>query len=67
MHNDNPGVLIEYRGHTLTADEFHALVYGVLGLFIGASEEVYRVVLKEPHYFLGGLVLSFLIGRRFRR
>lgn len=65
MHKDTPGALISFRGHTLMADEFHAVVYGLIGL-AAASDEVARTIAKEPHYFLGSLALSVAIGRRFR-
>ena len=66
MHNDTPGALISFRGHTLTADEFHAFVYGLIGL-AAAFDEVSHAVTKEPHYFLGGLAFSVAIGRYFRK
>lgn len=65
MHKNTPGALISYKGHTLTADEFHAVAYGLIGL-AAASDEVSRTIAKEPHYFLGSLALFIAIGRRLR-
>ena len=65
MHNGKPGALISYKGHTLTADEFHAFVFGLIGLG-AAFDEVAHAVTKEPHYFLAGLALSVAIARRLR-
>lgn len=66
MHDNTDGALFSYRGHTLAVDEGHAAVYGLLGLFIGASEEASRTIRREPHYFIGGLVVSWLVGRKLR-
>ena len=63
MHKDTPGALISFRGHTLMADEFHAFVYGLIGL-AAASDEVSHAITKEPHYFVAGLALSVAIARR---
>lgn len=63
MHK-HKGELINFRGHSLSVDEGHALLFGVFGALLGANEEVSRVVAKEPHYFLAGLALSYLFGRR---
>ena len=65
MHKDKPGALISFRGHTLMADEFHAFVFGLIGL-AAASDEVAHAVTKEPHYFLGGLALSVTLARHLR-
>ena len=65
MHKNTPGALISFRGHTLMADEFHAFVYGLVGL-VAASDAVARTIAKEPHYFVAGLALSVAIARRLR-
>lgn len=64
MHKNTSGALISYKGHTLTADEGHALLYGFLGGLVTVSEEVTHAVSKEPHYFLAGLAIAYAIGRR---
>ena len=66
MHGGTDGVLIEFLGHTLTVPEGHAIVYGLLGLIIGASETVSRTISEEFQYFLVSLLLSFAIGRYLR-
>ena len=66
MHKDKPGALISFKNHTLTADEGHALLYGLLAGLIAASKEVTRTIAKEPHYFLVGLAISYAIARRLR-
>ena len=63
MHNDKPGVVISYRGHTLTADEWHSAVYGLVGLLVGAVEEINKPLRREPLYFLAVLLASYAIGR----
>ena len=63
MHNDTPGAVISYRGHTLTADEWHSAMYGLVGLLVGAVEEINKPLRREPLYFLGVAVLSYLLGR----
>lgn len=65
-HSNTPGALISYKGHTLTADEFHAAVCGLLGLVIGASESTSRAIIEEFPYFLASLLVSYAIGRRLR-
>ena len=65
MHDNKPGALISYKGHTLMADEFHAFVYGLVGL-AAVSDVVARTIAKEPHYFVAGLALSVAIARRLR-
>lgn len=66
MHNDTPGVLISYKGHTFTADEGHAVVFGLIGLILGASENISRAILEEFQYFLASLLLSFAVGKWLR-
>ena len=66
MHNDTPGALISYKGHSLSVDEGHALLYGFLGGLVAVSKEVTRTLAKEPHYFLAGLVISVALARRLR-
>ena len=63
MHNDTPGAVISYRGHTLTADEWHSAVYGLVGLLVGAVEEVNKPLRREPHYFIAVLFASYALGR----
>lgn len=63
MHNDTPGAVISFRGHTLTADEWHSAMYGLVGLFVGAVEEINKPLRREPHYFLGALLASYALGR----
>lgn len=65
-HSNTPGALISYKGHTLSADEFHAFLFGLLGFVVTLSDEVSRTIAKEPHYFLAGLALSFIVGKRLR-
>lgn len=63
MHNNTPGAVISYRGHTLTADEFHSAMYGLVGLLVGTVEEINKPLRREPHYFLGVLLASYALGR----
>lgn len=67
MHNDKPGVLLSYRGHTLTVLEGHALVFGAIGLLFGLSTEARNAIDTEAQYFLGSLLGSYLIGRLLSR
>lgn len=66
MHNDTPGVLISHKGHTFTADEFHAAVVGLIGLILGASKSISRAILEEFPYFLASLLISFAAGKWLR-
>ena len=63
MHNDTPGAVISYRGHTLSSDEWHSAVYGLVGFLVGAVEEVNKPLRREPLYFLGVLFVSYALGR----
>lgn len=67
MHGGDNGVLISFKGHTLTVPEGHAIVYGLLGLILGASETMSRTISEEFQYFLVSLLLSFAIGRHLRK
>ena len=66
MHDGTDGALISYKGHTLTPDEGHALLYGFLGGLVSVTEKVTRTIATEPHYFLAGLALSFAAGKWLR-
>ena len=67
MHNQTPGVLLSYRGHTLTVLEGHALVFGLVGLLFGLSTEARNAIDTEAQYFLGSLIGSYLLGRWLSR
>ena len=54
MHDNTDGVLVSYRGHKLTVDEFHAFVYGLLGHVMDRTDEMQAVIEAEPQYYLAG-------------
>lgn len=66
-HSNTPGALISYKGHTLSVDEGHALLYGLLGGFVATSDEVTRTIAKEPHYTLSAFIITFLLGEAYSR
>lgn len=66
MHK-NKGDLITYKGHSLTADEGHALIYGAVGLIAGFNDEIATPLKKEPHYALAGFIVSYYLGRLLHR
>ena len=66
MHGGTDGALIEFLGHTLTADEWHSFLYGLFAGLLAISEKVSNTIAKEPPYFLAGLALSYAIVRRLR-
>lgn len=63
-HDSVPGAVFSYKGHTLMADEAHALVYGSVGLLVGSTGEVSKALRNEPHYAVGAFIVTYLIGRR---
>lgn len=58
--------LLTVRGRTLTVDEAHALVLGCVGLLYGLSTSASQSLDREPHYFLGTLITSYLLGQSLR-
>lgn len=62
MTHSKSGELISVRGHTLTVSEGHALIFGSIGLFVGAPGEISTSIREEPHYALGAFILSYLVG-----
>lgn len=66
MHKGKSGVLIDVGGHTLTADEFHAIVIGTAGIIFGERGKVLETILDEFWYFLGSFVVCYIIGSRYR-
>lgn len=69
LHDDpdtGSSPLITIRGRTLTVDEAHALVLGCTGVLFGLSTSATQSLDREPHYFLGALITTYLIGRALR-
>lgn len=67
MHKNKTGVLVSYRGHTLSVAEFHAIVFGSVGFLAGLSDEISTTLRKEPHYFIGTFIITFLLGEAYSR
>jgi len=52
-----------YDGPLSTSTEWHAMAFGlVLGLILGSSDKTRRQILRELHYFVGGLLLGLIVG-----
>lgn len=59
--------LLNLHGHSITINEFHAAVLGLVGLVIGERGLALGTIAREPHYFIGAFVASYAIGRAFER
>lgn len=61
MHQNTPDVVINYRNHTLTADEWHSAALGGLLSIVVGIEELRKPLLKEPLYAAGAFVACWLL------
>lgn len=59
-------VLVRLGRQDVTYNEAHAALLGLVGLPLGEQGVGIKTVLKEPWWFVGAFVASYLIGRRFR-
>lgn len=59
--------ILHIGDHPVTINESHAFTLGLIGLIVDEESIVVRTVLHEPHYFVGGFALAYLIGRILRR